>query len=172
MLISIDPGLNNVAYALWREKQLVSAGLVKNPYSRDKKLQRPEIWYAAASALVRKVAGLQVMEVDIHEPLEIIMELPKVRQRGSGKGDPNDLIDVAGVAACVIGQFKTSIGAFVAWSPSPEDWKGQLPKEISAQRVTAALSETETQAIEMTVAGLMHNVMDAIHLGLVYLKRS
>jgi hypothetical protein len=173
VIISIDPGLNNVGVALWGEQgALVYAGLVRNPTARDKKLPRPEVWSAAASAVVRKIATLAVMTASLHDPIGIVVEIPKVRQRGSGKGDPNDLIDVAGVAAACVASFKVAIGAYTAWAPYPEEWKGQLPKAVSELRVSEKLSELELQAIEAPPPGLMHNVIDAIHLGLVHFKRA
>lgn len=173
MIISIDPGLNHNAYALWDEKKKLNyAALVANPLARNKKLTRPEVWSAAASALVKDVSLLALFSADLYVSLGIVIELPKVRQRGSGKGDPNDLIDVAGVASAIVVNFKITMGAHVLWSPYPEEWKGQLPKEISSQRVDEKLSVEEKTKIKMPVAGLMHNVTDSIHLGLVHLKRA
>lgn len=115
---------------------------------------------------------MPVVSADLHNPIGIVVEIPKIRQRGSGKGDPNDLIDVAGVAAMCVANLKNSIGAFVAWAPLPEEWKGQLPKEISLSRVQEKLSKAEKDTVEETPPGLMHNVIDAIHLGLVHFKRA
>lgn len=173
MIISIDPGLNHVGCALWGDKgSLLFASLVRNPDSRDKKKPRPEIWNAAASAVVRRISGLAVIGADLHSSIGIVVEIPVVRQRGSGKGDPNDLIDVAGVAAACVSQLKATIGAYVAWAPRPEEWKGQLPKEVSEARVGEKLTNAELQVIEPPPPGLMHNVIDAIHLGLVHFKRA
>lgn len=173
MIVSIDPGLNHVAIALWGDRGgLLHASLVRNPDARDKKKPRPEIWDAAASAVVRKLSTIARFNAELHSSVGIVVEVPKVRQRGSGKGDPNDLIDVAGVAAACVTKIKSTFGAYTAWAPLPEEWKGQLPKEVSEQRVGEKLSTAELQTIETPPPGLMHNVIDAIHLGLVHFRRA
>jgi hypothetical protein len=172
MLVSIDPGLNHVAFACWTpEGKLIAAGLVKNPSARDKTLARPEIWMAAASALVRKVMGYPMIGSDPMETIGVMVEIPEVHQRGSGKGDPNDLIDVAGVAACCVAALKAVGGALCKWAPKPKEWKGQLPKEISSARVLEKLTPDESSRIEPCNPGLLHNIHDAIHMGLVFFKR-
>lgn len=172
MLVSIDPGLNHVAFAAWSDAgTLLEAGLARNPSARNKALQRPEIWSAAASAVVRRVMAIETAGLDPQGTIAIVVEIPTIRQRGSGKGDPNDLIDVAGVAASCVQCFKSTAGAWCAWAPLPEQWKGQLPKEVSANRALGKLTEAEKLRIEKVNPGLLHNVYDAIHLGLVHFKR-
>ena len=172
MIISIDPGLNHVAVALWSDRgTLLHASLVRNPDTRNKKLPRPERWAIMASAVVRKISSMPTVAYDPHQSLGLVVEIPKVRQRGSGKGDPNDLIDVAGVAAAIVAAFKATAGAFVAWAPLPEEWKGQLPKEVSLARVQEKLTSAEKATVEDPPPGLYHNVIDAIHLGIVHFKR-
>lgn len=169
MIISIDPGLNHCGFAVWSShKNMIFAGLSKNP--SIKTIARPERWCAGAGALVRKVMGLPEI-TDFTQSLAIVIEIPVVRQRGSGKGDPNDLIDVAGVAAACVQAFKNTIGTHVAWAPKPEEWKGQAPKSVTELRVKEKLSDTERKLIEPVNPGVIHNVYDAIHLGLVFLKR-
>lgn len=172
MLISVDPGLNHCAVALWTEEgELARALLIRNPSAKDKKLPRPEIWSAGGSAVVRKISSFSYLVAHL-DPIKIAIEIPVVRQRGSGKGDPNDLIDVAGVAASFVQAAKNGLGAVVVWAPKPEEWKGQLPKAVTQERVEAKLSDVEKTRIENPGPGLMHNIYDAIHLGLVHLKRA
>lgn len=174
MLVSIDPGLNHCGFAVWspKRKELVNAGLARNTLAHDKKQPRPEVWAGMASAVVRRIMATPEDLIESYDSASIVIEVPVVRQRGSGKGDPNDLIDIAGVVSACVLQIKASIGGHVVWAPKPEEWKGQLPKAITESRVREKLSETESGRIEKVNPGLIHNVFDSIHLGLVYLKRA
>lgn len=171
MIIAVDPGLNHCGLAAFSlAGELQKATLVRNPSAKEKKLPRPEVWSSGGSAVVRKISSLAIF-VDHLDPVSLVIEIPVVRQRGSGKGDPNDLIDVAGVAAAFVQAAKNAFGARVVWAPKPEEWKGQLPKAVTEMRVKEKLKPEELARIEDPGPGLLHNVYDAIHLGLVHLKR-
>ncbi len=151
--------------------QLHWAGLVKNPSIAADGPERGEIWLEMAKAVKETLERCNPEGYRAH--IRLVSEIPIVRQRGSGKGDPNDLIDLAGVVGAICGALGSSNHFLldVEWTPIPEQWKGQLPKEVSKQRVDAALSPEEFSRVEWPAEKLKHNVYDAIHLGLTHLKR-
>lgn len=102
------------------------------------------------------------------EDLELIVEIPRVYPYG-GKGDPNDLIDLAVKAGEVRGRF--------SWQRSvevyPRTWKGTAPKHIHQQRIIKALAKEELTLLPKTPRSrkLDHNMIDAVGLGLWHLGR-
>lgn len=154
---SIDPGLNHTAWAVWDDGRLSAAGLTRIDWSRYPGMERAEKW---------RLMGLAVGKV-IPPDGFLVCEIPQVYTRERSKGDPNDLIDLAGVVGAIT-QHSTS----VEWSPVPRDWKGQIPKNVTELRVKSALGPDELAVIDPRIpASLLHNTYDAIHLGLVYLRR-
>ncbi len=95
----------------------------------------------------------------------VIVEIPQVYV--VSKGDPNDLIALAFAAGRITRMFSD------AQTVRPAQWKGQLPKEVHHRRVTKALVDAEVQVIARSGAAKskVHNVMDAVALGLWKLGR-
>ncbi len=108
-------------------------------------------------------------------PTTVVVERPTVYGRGgrSGKGDPNDLISIAMVGGAFLAAW-TLEGAD-ARIYEPRTWKGSVKKEIHNDRVLAALSDDEIGLFETDTErmprGLLHNAIDAVGLGLYFLKR-
>ena len=156
VMVAIDPGLNHCAMSTWVGDKLQAACLVRQKYEPG--MERADKW---------RIIGKAVGSL-IPAGADLVIEVPQIYTRQHSKGDPNDLIDIAGVAGAIIG---AAPARSVEWSPLPKEWKGNLPKEVTAQRVMNALRPDEHKAIQPCPPSLMHNVYDAIHLGLVYLKR-
>jgi hypothetical protein len=158
-VISIDPGKRKVAYAVWDYDtgSLLRAGLVTHdPSPGDERAQQwKDIAYWTELA-----AGLGRIDN------RLVIEIPQVYE-GYQDEDKNDLIDLAGV----VGALSAHVWGRVEWSPTPREWKGQLPKAITQKRVDAELNDAEKALIEWPAKNLRHNVYDALHLGLTYLKR-
>ncbi len=97
-----------------------------------------------------------------------IIELPQIYP-GPRDEDPNDLIQVA---RCV-GQWECELrraGATVRLV-HPREWKGSVPKTVHNARVLAALTDAERARLPKLPASKLHNVLDAVGLGLWLLKR-
>lgn len=169
--ISIDPGLNWVSFAIWELETglLMRAGLVKCEYEVG--TERAEKWRLMALAVDEELG----LSNGLAEETRLILEIPQVYDQTKNKDkkgharDPNDLIDLAGVLGAIVGRCDEN--TTVEWSPVPRDWKGQIPKHVTQQRVDGRLQEGETETIEWPIASLKHNVYDALHLGIVYLER-
>lgn len=160
MFLSIDPGKWDCGAALWdSDGQLISASLVKNLISATCRAERVEIWRGMARG-VRAWA-------DCQDP-DLILEIPQVDLRTRGAAKITPLFDLSGVQGAIACMWPN---ARILWSPTPSEWKGQLPKEISQARVDARLSAGERDLIAWPAKSLRHNVYDALHLGLVWLER-
>lgn len=141
-LVAIDPGAKQVGYAVFDAGVLAEAGLCKPG----------------------EVSWLQGFDV-------IVAERPQVYVQSRQKGDPNDLVTIALVA----GEF---VGAARAFNPNveviyykPSTWKRNVPKEIHHERVQRALKQGEREQIKSAPKSLLHNVLDAVGIGLFELGR-
>ncbi len=159
-IVSVDPGLAKVAFASWDPEtgQLLEAGLVVHKH--EIATERVQKWKDMAWWTCM-VAGLDRCDIDL------VIEVPQV-YAGARDEDPNDLIDLAGVVGAIASSI---ILGSVQWSPLPREWKGQIPKKVTKQRVDKRLSDAEKALIKWPSASLAHNVYDALHLGIVYLER-
>jgi hypothetical protein len=157
-LIAIDPGLRVAGAAVFENAVLTWAGLVRNPVKKER---GPEAWMAMARE-VEKVVYVKANRNDA-----LVTEYPQVYRGPRQKGDPADLIELTGVAGAISGvlQAETSRGFL------PREWKGATPKTVHNARVLARLTADEKTAIDATPPSLIHNVIDAVGIGLFYLGR-
>lgn len=157
-LVAIDPGLRGTGVAVFEDGLLVEAAYPRNP---ELILRGPAAWLAMARAVLDSLTHPL--------PCDLVIEVPQVYVAGRGKGDPDDLLELAGVD----GAITALLGPTTTRSPKPREWKGQVPKEIHHARALRKLSPPETVVLEQTKVppSLRHNVLDAVALGLWALKR-
>lgn len=155
-LLAIDPGLRGVGVAHFRGPELNYANYIRNPVEKG---GGPEAWFALANEVFFHFKELGYA-VDTY-----VLEVPQVYR--VSKGDPNDLIEIAGVGAAIGASFplKRAIGY------RPREWKGTIKKEIHHPRVLAQLTEAERACIAEKRKTVLHNVVDAVALGLFQLER-
>lgn len=149
---AIDPGKHGLGVAVFRGEDLIWAGFVRIA----EELHGP---HHLAAHLDRVLVAKIGFKINL-----AVVEVPQTYTLKHQKGRQQDLVDVALVAGAV-GHALHRLGAEVRY-PLPAEWKGQLPKEVTATRVMTALSPLEHTFIEQTPRRLLHNVLDAIHLGL------
>ena len=136
-LVTIDPGKRTVGYSVFQNNVLVHAGLIQ----------------------YNIIEGFELI-AQSYKPRLTVIEKPKVYPFRHWKGDPNDLIDVAvtvGMAAAIFKKFELVL---------PQDWKGQRPKDVDNQYTMSLLSKIEAQRIHHYPKSKLHNVIDAIGIGL------
>jgi hypothetical protein len=104
-------------------------------------------------------------------PNLVLIEKPQVYRTRLQKGDPNDLITLALQAGRY--QERAIVAGATVETPTPADWKKQLPKEICNARTLAALSVSERKIADAVkcAAGARHNLLDACGIGLWRLGR-
>lgn len=98
----------------------------------------------------------------------LVIELPQVYP-GPRNEDPNDLIQVTRT----VGWFERIAQESGARTTlvKPRDWKGTVKKEIHNDRVLARLTPAELALLPKLCKSKLHNVIDAIGLGLWKLGR-
>ena len=152
-LLCVDPGLRGCGVAEFKGLDLTRAAYVKNPVEHGR-------GYAAHVSMGRAVAAWAGVErfAAVH------IEHPRIYPgAGQQKGDLNDLLDVVAVGSAVATFFTPDANLVTVF---PSDWKGNVPKDMMTERIRRALEDGERGRIEKCPASLMHNVLDAIGIGL------
>lgn len=128
-LLAIDPSIVKTGVALFRAGKLVSAERVRF----DKDWASLDIGLRAcrcADAVMRWGMARDM------SPRTLVYELPQVYTASKSKGDPNDLIKTALVAANLTGMIRYAMAgrdiSMNILAPHPSDWIGQIPKKVAA----------------------------------------
>lgn len=156
MVLFIDPGLRGVGAALFEGPHLARASYVKNPVEHGR-------GYFAHSSLAHAVRAAYPPDV------RVFIEHPRVYP-GMPETDPNDLLDVVAVGAAIASQYHASAVEMVK-TVFPSEWKGTVKKEVMTERIHKKLSPDELARIEPCPKHLLHNVLDAIGIGLWHYRR-
>jgi hypothetical protein len=163
-ILAIDPGLRGSGVALFHEesKTLLRAEYVKGSATGE----RAEAWRVMADAVHSWAAPWNI-------DLRMVIEFPQVRKKehqvAKKKGvDPNDLIQLAAVVGALV-TMRSQKGTPIV--RLPEEWKGQVPKKIHHERALSRLSDAERAVIPKLAESTLHNVLDAVALGLTQLGR-
>ena len=154
---TIDPGVNDVAVAMWNGTALTGAMLVRSG---------KENWMWLVDQVINAVLG-EVFTVDA-----LVIETPKVLHPRFQKGNQKDIVRLAQMVGAIVYAFKRQWPACEMVIQEPWEWKKQTPKPISNQRTRDELTEDETSRVELPAKSLQHNVFDAIGIGLRHLKRT
>lgn len=156
MILALDPGLNASGCALFDSGTLQRAWLVR-PYreSIDSNLQR-------IRRMARQIYAC-LPDFERNAISALVGEWPQVYTAGKGKGDPNDLLPLAGVVAGVACLLPEHIRASTY---SPRDWKGTTDGDKFTEKIESRLTEEERTRIAPCAPGLRHNVLDAVGIGL------
>ena len=161
-IVSIDPGIHGCGLAVFAQSTLLGAEYVSGIGCQMHPLLE------IVDGIERSLNSImnQIGTIDT-----IVIETPQVYQTAHQKGDQRDLVDLAIVVGGILAVSRSTANA--ALLVRPAEWKGQLPKDVSAKRVISILGEDERSAIELpTASRLYHNVLDAIGIGLWRLGRS
>jgi len=164
-ILAVDPGIQGCGCAVFKDGTLQYANYVKN-IGGD----------VLCCSMARSVdIWLWSFTCDLSEMDEIIMEYPKVYTQGHLKGDPNDLLPLAGVDAAIA--MLSQCRSDASDRPKitfylPQEWKRQVPKAIHHERIIAEMTELEKNvAPKQLPKSILHNVYDAIGIGLFHLQR-
>lgn len=163
-LIAIDPGVHSMAIAVFEEGGLLleawNEGLPKAPLAET--LER---WGSPSLRLVNRLQSLVRLEHN-----RIVCERQVVYPGAKGlKTNPNDLLDFAMCAGAFSSALCIDMLAGLTLI-EPAEWKAQVPKDITKSRIANILTLGELSVVKK--GGEMHNVWDAIGIGLFALGRA
>jgi len=158
-VLAVDPGSSLAGVALFHQGVLEKAALIR---------PNPAHPYLVAAGVERW--WLTIQAKDYGEPLQLhVLAVEGQQIYRHSKGDPNDLL---GLAYCA-GAVHARIHADQRKSILPRSWTGGVPKEARVQKTLRALTPAELDLV-MTLKvpkSLLHNVIDAVGIGLYTLGR-
>lgn len=165
-IVSVDPGLNNPATALFRHGVLLCASRIK-PDKTWKDLDVAERCRLIGDRIYEYWAtngDRQMVQYD-----RLVIEWPQVYSAGKSKGDPNDLLPLVGVAMSLAGRLWLPVTSY-----KPAQWIGQVPKKetgdpLDSPRGRLVWRNLTDQERERVVVS--HDAIDAIGIGLHHLGR-
>lgn len=136
MLLAIDPHLHGLGVALFDgEGALVRAFYC--PSGRAPGARGPGAWVACSNALLGALAGAPVAVV--------VVERMEVARGGTRRVvDPDDLLELAGVAGAVAGSFPNARH----YGYQARTWKGGVPADIFARRVAGRIAAGAVKVAE------------------------
>ena len=143
-MMSIDPGTKVIGWALWQDSKLFRCGLA-----------RGKDW-------IRTVSNVPKEELEL-----VVIEDQQIYR--SSSIDAHSLLKLARVVGGTVFHLQAGDVKLV----KPREWKGQVPKKICNSRTLQKLQMSEKVAVELAQCpeGLKHNMIDAIGIGLFYLRR-
>ena len=170
--LAVDPGLDGLGVALFRDLELVQAWYSPGPERRRTNglardggglLERgPRVWRNVANSIAWLNDDART------RPDRVVVELMKVYDGRAGFGrDAGDLLELSGVNGAVANCFpRADVGGVLA-----RDWKGQVPKPVMLERIRTWLGRRAwlDRVVVPEKAALVHNAIDAAGLGLVTL---
>lgn len=144
-LVAIDPGVKNLAWAQFEDGALARCGLSRTDHATNH---------------ARALIGLSQPDILVLEQM-VPRDLPNAA----------DLIAVSHTGAFVAGALRPVVLLY----PTAAEWKGSVPKRIHHPRIAAKLTDAERAVVASVAvrvpASLLHNVWDAVGLGLWGLRR-
>ncbi|QDE69473.1 hypothetical protein BHS09_22205 [Myxococcus xanthus] len=166
LLVALDPGLRECGVALFDldSGELLAAAMPTNP---ERKARGLAAWSHMAGAVAAFVSSLlePLRAAGVAVSVTVASECPQVYTAGKSKGDPNDLIELAGV----VGRVAGGLGAANEHSFLPREWKGTLDGDVMVERIKARLGERPHEHLRVQLPRAQdkhHNVWDAIGIGL------
>ncbi len=166
-LIAIDPGVRSMAIAVFHDDgTMVDAWNEAAPmYNTESFSRLLERWGSPSVRLFGRLNSHLRLETN-----RVVGERQVVYSGAKGlKTNPNDLLDLAMCAGAFFSAICVDMQAQLT-VVEPAEWKAQVPKDITKRRILELLSHSEPLSIKK--GGEMHNVYDAIGIGLFALGRA
>lgn len=161
MILAVDCGLRVCGAALLYSAtaRLHAAAVVERPGQ-----SAPGV--AAWDAMARAVRVWVATFLPLHGGLRaVVLETQRVYPAARQRGDPNDLLELMGVAGAM------NFPPAPRYSYAPREWKGQMPgDDFIRERIRPLLSDEEEAAIS-GASSVRHNAYDAVGLGMFHLGR-
>jgi hypothetical protein len=162
-LLSLDPGLNDPAIALFKEGVLVYASRVKVE----------KAWTKLNMAERCRQVAYRIAEVGTKQGFnitEMCTEYPQVYKLGKSKGNPNQLLPMVGILVGVASLLDVNVTSYL-----PAEWlSGQCPKAEEGNAWDSPRGRRIKEALSIKEIGsiiLSHDALDATGVGLFHLGR-
>ncbi len=169
MLLAVDPSVSSPGVALFNaDNVLVSCARLT--------VKTEAVYGGRWLFAARTIRGWVMDQMPRHLACItcLVYEKPQIYTWSKSKGDPNDLIGLAGVGSAIAGLLEARWPGLIVDTPTPAEWIGQIPKKTSgsakesprAQRILSRLTPSE-----LVLVPDQHDAIDACGLGLWKLGR-
>jgi hypothetical protein len=147
-MISVDPGVTGTGYAIWKERRLLDVGTLHFRKEQTNWLDR-----------ARTVVGLLEHIMASCALTTFVIEYPNFMQGSGGRmvAASGDLVKLS-----VLTGMMVNVGCRQCRNVrlvSPNEWKGQLPKDVCQSRIIKAMPG-------MGMEKISNHAYDAIGIGL------
>ena len=169
-LLALNPSICSPGAAVFRDGRLIAATRVRVTPAPG--LNASERCLVAADAVAKWVTEQEA------RPIALAHEWPQIYAAAKSKGNPNDLIYMAGVNLALVAAYSIAAARrnvqLRVLCYLPAEWIGQLPKSTrgsakSSPRAQRILSRLEPD--EADVLPDQHDAIDAVGIGLHALGR-
>lgn len=175
-LLALDPGVTSPGVALFRHGVLIAAGRVKLPPDFAN-LSKGDRWLRIGHEIVQWWDKFRTDQ--LHVIRTVVYECPQIYVREKSKGDPNQLIGLAGVGQSLavmlyMLNLQHAQRPPELLTPLPAEWTGQLPKMTKGdpwKSPRGARVAGRLQSGERAEVPSQHDAIDAVGLGLWALGR-
>ena len=165
LTISIDPGYRYCGVAIFNKGVLEQADLVEARHHEVEGAQFANTAQAVWEFLETKTGK------DALKKADLAIEYP---QQYTYSPAPREAVQrLVGTVGAILSKVQSETGGLSVRVSTykPQEWKGQVPKDIMSGRILARLTEEEIGQIPRMAKAKLHNVMDSIGVGLYHLKR-
>lgn len=165
VLLAVDPSIRSLGVALFRNGRLYTSDRLSFKASKADIIERVAATGPAVENWLRK---LRMTMIDV-----LVVEWPQVYRASRAKGNPNNLLPLAGVCGAVT----DAVLARQSFSYQPREWAGNTKKKTTvreaktsprARWILSCLSGAELHTWERAK---YDDEIDAIGLGLHHLGR-
>lgn len=162
-IVAIDPSVNHVGWA-------VCEGLTRNEsgvWDDSASIWRWGCWHIRSNSLgfkLREIVEWMIVEFEGVEPNDLlVIEWPAYfgSEKGQISAQQGHTLNLAGIAGYIAGFFRLPPADF--YLITANQWKGNLPKEITRMRFFKALGIKQIYKID-------HNAVDAVMILLKFAK--
>jgi hypothetical protein len=151
-IVGVDPGVKWCGISMFEDGNLASAQLLE---------------FDSDFTVARQLEGLF-----FHEGIsKVFCEKMQAYAPGQQKGDQQDLLSVNLVVGALKGVAETHVLGAPVHLIFPREWKGNVPKDVMLNRIMSKLSDEEKERIPKLPKSKLHNVIDAIGIGLWATRR-
>lgn len=156
-LVSIDPSINFLGYAVFENKELIEYDLLKSKVREDHYLDK-------CREMVKSIIDIceyTSQELFPWNDLQIVTEIPQHFGSGAERGylarESGSVFKLTFLCGMIY-NIKNNVVSY-----EPRQWKGQLPKDVVARRLQKHYLKIKIFSKDKFI--LDHNICDAIAIG-------
>lgn len=155
-LVTVDPGLRACGVAVFQDGKLAWAKAIRGPETG----RGPALWRALGAVVLDELDRQYVTITFGH----LVVETMQVHTTATSKGDPDDLLELQGVASAV------ACGVPGWWSVEgvlTRDWNGQVPSSVRRERTKKWVADNGwLDRVDLnTTARFQQDIWSAIGIG-------